>query len=95
MVQPARFPDKGRPRPVEDFVYYSGDSGEDKGDSLCRKWRRGGGCSLNRHFLLDDEDPDNPDNVVWSRDMFRLMLRDRLKNNSSFRTWPEVIKLIS
>ena len=74
MAQPARFPVSGKPRPVKDFVYNSRKTDTDIGEKLCGKWKHGGGCLLSRHFFLDEENKDDPNSIVWSRDMFRLML---------------------
>ena len=58
--QPPRFPlPDGSPRPVED-----------KHD-LCAKWKRNGGCDLDKNIIFDEDDPQNA--VVKSHELFEFM----------------------
>ena len=58
--QQPRFPlSDGSPRPVED-----------KHD-LCAKWKRNGGCDLDKNIIFDEEDPQNA--VVKSHELFEFM----------------------
>ena len=65
-AQPARFPQSGRPRTVEDKT------------ELCSRWRRNGGCRLDKHFTISEED-DLFFGEVFSRDMFDFMQRSCAK----------------
>ena len=66
-AQPARFPQSGRPRRVEDK------------SELCSKWRRNEACRLDKHFFISDEDDDLSFGEVYSRDMFDFMQRSCAK----------------
>ena len=64
----ARFPKSGRPRSVEDK------------SELCSKWRRNEACSLDKHFIISDEDDDLSFGEVYSRDMFDFMQKSCAKS---------------
>ena len=63
IAQEPRFPDdQGKARKVEDLTLE------------CKKWKRFGGCELDRDFNLTSRHPQ-PSDLVASNDMFNFMMR--------------------
>ena len=64
-AQSARFPQSGRPRRVENK------------SELCSRWRKNGGCRLDKHFFITEEEEELT--KVLSGDMFDFMQRSCAK----------------